>query len=181
MEKTKVYWNVVSINSSISHSAKGTPVGRAGWEASSRGPLWVTETQLSKKEKKSHLWPVTIFKVTVFLCGTLPLGQNKEEASDSNLQRRRTPTAGQLLQLWRHSSCVVLQPGVRPEPLRWESRVQDTGPPETSWPHVVSIGESSPKDLCLNAKTQLPSTTSKLQCWAPHAKQLAQQEHNPTH
>ena len=81
-------------------------------------------------------------------------------------------------------SCVahrllVLQLGVRPEPLRWESRVQDIGPPETSQAHVISNSESSPRDLCFNAKTQLHSTTSKLQCWTPHAKQLARQEHNP--
>ena len=83
-------------------------------------------------------------------------------------------------------SCVadrvlVLQPAVRLEPLRWESWVQDTGPPETSWPHVISIGKSSPRDLHLNVKTQLYSTTSKLQCWTPHAKQLTRQEHKPTH
>ena len=83
-------------------------------------------------------------------------------------------------------SCVadrvlVLRPGVRPEPLTWESRDQDTGPSETSQPHMISIGESSPRDLHLNAKTQLHSTTSKLQCWTPHAKQLARQEHNLTH
>ena len=83
-------------------------------------------------------------------------------------------------------SCVadrvfVLWPGVRPMPLRWESRVQDTGPPETSQLHVISNGESSPRDLHLNAKTQLHSTTSKLQCWTPYAKQLARQENNPTH
>ena len=83
-------------------------------------------------------------------------------------------------------SCVadrvlVLWLGVRPETLRWESRVQDTGPPETSWPHTISIGDSSPRDLCLNANTQLHSTTSRLQCWKPHAKQLARQEHNSTH
>ena len=76
---------------------------------------------------------------------------------------------------------LVLRPGVRPEPLRLESRVQDTGPPETSWPHVISIGEKSRRDLRLNAKTQLHPTASKLQCWKPHAKQLARQEHNPTH
>ena len=76
---------------------------------------------------------------------------------------------------------LVLQPGVRPEPLRWESQVQDIGPPETSWPHVISISESSPRDLRLNTKTQLHPTASKLQCWTPHAKQLARQEHNPTH
>ena len=35
---------------------------------------------------------------------------------------------------------LVLQSGVRPEPLRWESQVQDIGPPETSWPHIISIG-----------------------------------------
>ena len=76
---------------------------------------------------------------------------------------------------------LVLRPGVRPEPQKWESRVQDTGPPETSWLHVISIGESCPRDLHLNTKTQLHSTTSKFQCWTPHAKQLARQEHNPTH
>ena len=76
---------------------------------------------------------------------------------------------------------LVLWPRVRPEPLRWESQVQDIGPPETSRPHVLSNGESSPRDLCLNAKTQLHPMASKLQCWMPHAKQLAWQEHNSTH
>ena len=76
---------------------------------------------------------------------------------------------------------LVLQPGVRPVPLRRESRVQDIGPPETSRLHVLPNGESSPRDLHLKAKTQLHSTTSKLQCWTPYAKQLASQEHNHTH
>ena len=76
---------------------------------------------------------------------------------------------------------LVLRLAVRPEPLRWESWVQDIGPTETSWPHVISNGESSPRDLHLNAKTQLHSTTSKLQCWTPYAKQLARQEHSPIH
>ena len=76
---------------------------------------------------------------------------------------------------------LVLWPGVRSEPLRWEKRVQDIGPPETSQAHVISIGESSPRDLRLNAKTQLHPTASRLQRWTPHAKQLARQEHNPTH
>ena len=39
----------------------------------------------------------------------------------------------------------------------------------------------SPRDLHLNTKTQLHSTTSKLQCWTPYAKQLARQEHSPIH
>ena len=76
-------------------------------------------------------------------------------------------------------SVLVLQPGVRPVPLRWESGVQDIGPPETSQLHVISKSESSPKDLHLNVKTQLHSTTSNLQCWTPYAKQLARQEHIP--
>ena len=59
---------------------------------------------------------------------------------------------------------LVLQPGARPEPLRGESRVQDIAPPETSRPHVISIGESSPRDLHLNAKTKIHSMTNKLQC-----------------
>ena len=41
---------------------------------------------------------------------------------------------------------LVLWPGARPEPLRWESQVQDIGPPSNC--------ESSPRDLCLNPKTQ---------------------------
>ena len=83
--------------------------------------------------------------------------------------------------VWLTDRVLVLWLGVSPEPLRRESRVQDIGPPETSRPHIISISESSPRDLCLNAKTQLDSTNSKLQCWTPHAKQLARQEHNPTH
>ena len=73
-------------------------------------------------------------------------------------------------------SCVadkvlVLRPGVRHEPLRWESQVQGTGPPETSRPHVIPTNERSPRDLHLNAKTQLHPMASKLHCWMPHAKQ----------
>ena len=53
----------------------------------------------------------------------------------------------------------VLWSGVRSEPLKWESRVQDIGPPETSWPHIISISKRSPRDHCHNTKTQLHSTT----------------------
>ena len=68
--------------------------------------------------------------------------------------------------VWSHVAdrVLVLWPGVRSEPLRWESRVQDIGPPEISQPHVISNSKSSPRDLHLNAKTQLHSMTSKLQC-----------------
>ena len=76
---------------------------------------------------------------------------------------------------------IVLWLGVRPVPLRWESLVQFIGPPETSRLHVISNGESSPRDFHLNTKTQLHSTTSKLKYWIPYAKQLARQEHSPTH
>ncbi|XP_054944372.1 mirror-image polydactyly gene 1 protein isoform X6 [Physeter macrocephalus] len=62
---------------------------------------------------------------------------------------------------------LVLQPGVRPVPLIWESQVEDIGPPETSRLHIISNSKSSPRDLHLNDKTQLHSTTSKLQCWTP--------------
>ena len=46
---------------------------------------------------------------------------------------------------WVADRVLVLWPSVRPEPLRWETRAQDTEPPETSQPHVISIGESSPE------------------------------------
>ena len=40
---------------------------------------------------------------------------------------------------------MVLQPGVRAVPLRWESQVQDTGPQETSQLHIISNGENLPE------------------------------------
>ena len=40
---------------------------------------------------------------------------------------------------------LVLQPGVRAVPLRWESQVQDTGPQETSQLHEISNGENLPE------------------------------------
>ena len=52
---------------------------------------------------------------------------------------------------------LVLQLGVRPEPQRWKSRVQDIGSPETSWPHIISVSKTSPRDIRLNVKTQLHS------------------------
>ena len=86
---------------------------------------------------------------------------------------------------WRNSGRSHLlqdvHQGVRPMLLMWESRVQDIGPQETSRLHILSNSESSPRDLHLNTKTQFHSTTSKLQCWTPHVKQLATQEHNLTH
>ena len=76
---------------------------------------------------------------------------------------------------------LVLWPGVRPVPVRWENRVQDIGPTETYQLHIISNGKSSPRDLHINAKIKIHSTTTKLQCWTPYTKQLARQEHNPTH
>ena len=40
---------------------------------------------------------------------------------------------------------LVLQPGVRAVPLRWESQVQDTGPQETSQLHGISMVKISQK------------------------------------
>ena len=41
---------------------------------------------------------------------------------------------------------LVLQPGVRAVPLRWESQVQDTGPQENSQLHIISNGENLPEN-----------------------------------
>ena len=80
----------------------------------------------------------------------------------------RRPQTSQKARKYPHTRVadrvLVLRPGVRPEPLRWESQVQDTGPPETSRPHIISVSESSPRDLHLNAKTQPHPMASKLQC-----------------
>ena len=81
-------------------------------------------------------------------------------------------------ELWA-GKVLVLWLDVGSEPLRWESQIQDTRPPETSWPHVISISKSSPRYLCLNTKNQFHPMAGKLQCWMPHAKQPARQEHKP--
>ena len=58
---------------------------------------------------------------------------------------------------------LVLPPGVRPVPLRHESQVQDTGPPETSRLHIISNGESSPEisiSMLRPSYTQRPASYS---------------------
>ena len=46
---------------------------------------------------------------------------------------------------WVVDRVLVLWPGVRPVPLRWKSRVQDIGPPDTSQLHVVSNVKALPE------------------------------------
>ena len=58
---------------------------------------------------------------------------------------------------------LVLRLGVRPEPLRWESRVQDIGPLENSQPLIISIGKSSPEislSTLRSSSTQQPASCS---------------------
>ena len=69
---------------------------------------------------------------------------------------------------------------------RAESRTLDHQ--RTPSPMELLISDSSPRGVRLNTKTQLhPSCTAGcytagyLHCWMPHTKQLARQEHNPTH
>ena len=51
---------------------------------------------------------------------------------------------------------LVLQPGIRAVPLRWESQLQDTGPQETSQLHVISNSENLPE---ISISTPRPSST----------------------
>ena len=53
---------------------------------------------------------------------------------------------------------LVLQPGVRAVPLRWESQVEDVGPQETSQLHVISNGENLPE---ISISTPRPSSTQR--------------------
>ena len=53
---------------------------------------------------------------------------------------------------------LVLQPGVRAVPLRWESPVQDTGPQETSQLHIISDDENLPE---ISISTPRPSSTQQ--------------------
>ena len=51
---------------------------------------------------------------------------------------------------------LVLQPGVRAVPLRWESQVQDIGPQKTSHLHIISNGENLSE---ISISTSRPSST----------------------
>ena len=53
---------------------------------------------------------------------------------------------------------LVLQPGIRALPLRWESQLQDTGPQETPQLHVISNGENLPE---ISISTPRPSFTKR--------------------
>ena len=147
--------------SKLRHWRNGFALETLVWSAwcstSTCGTLRASETRLSTKYEKSLVSGLDALRWPV---------------SPGSLTTHKSRVADRILVLW---------PGVRLVPPRWESWVQDIGPPETSWLHVISNGESSPRDLHLNSKTQLHLTTSKLQCWTPYAKQLARQEHNPTH
>ena len=68
----------------------------------------------------------------------------------------------------------MLQPGVRPKPPRWETQIEDVGPPENSWAHEILISKSSPKGLPLSKKTWPHPKTRKLQFWTPHTKPSAE-------
>ena len=53
---------------------------------------------------------------------------------------------------------LVLQPGIRAVPLRWESQLQDTGPQETSQLHVLPNDENLP---AISITTPRPSFTQR--------------------
>ena len=53
---------------------------------------------------------------------------------------------------------LVLQPGIRAVPLRWESQLQDTGPQETSQLHVIPKDENLPE---ISISTPRPSFTQR--------------------
>ena len=53
---------------------------------------------------------------------------------------------------------LVLQPGLRAVPLRWESQLQDTGPQETSQLHVISNGKNLPE---ISISMPKPSSTQR--------------------
>ena len=60
-------------------------------------------------------------------------------------------------------SCVderllVLQPGIRVVPLRWESQLQDTGPQENSQLHIIPNDENPPE---ISISTPRPSFTQR--------------------
>ena len=71
---------------------------------------------------------------------------------------------------------LVPQPGVGPGPTGWELRVQDSGPPENSWPQGILIGMHSPEGIHINKKTRHHPTACRFQWWTPHDRQPARKE-----
>ena len=58
---------------------------------------------------------------------------------------------------------LVLQPGIRAVPLRWESQLQDTGPQETSQLYIIPNGENLPETSISKPRpsfTQQPASYS---------------------
>ena len=53
---------------------------------------------------------------------------------------------------------LVLQPGIRAVPLRWQSQVQDTGPQKTSQFHIIPNGENLPE---ISISMPRPSSTQQ--------------------
>ena len=53
---------------------------------------------------------------------------------------------------------LVLQPGIRAVPLRWESQMQDTGPQETSQLHIIPNGKNLSE---ISISTSRPSFTQR--------------------
>ena len=53
---------------------------------------------------------------------------------------------------------LVLQPGIRAVPLRWETQLQDTGPQETFQLHVIPNGENLSE---ISISTSRPSFTQR--------------------
>ena len=53
---------------------------------------------------------------------------------------------------------MVLQPGIRAVPLRWESQLQDTGPQDTSQLHVIPNSENLSE---ISISTSRPSFTQR--------------------
>ena len=78
-------------------------------------------------------------------------------------------------------SLLVLQPGIRAVPLRWESQLQDTGPQETSQLHVIPNGENLSEISISTPRPSFIQWPASYSAGHPIAKQLARQEHSPIH
>ena len=118
------------------------------------------EHQVKKKKENCKVWIFSCFRSNkngkLIVKGSCGLAEKTEEHRTANAVSK-SRVADRVLVPW---------PGVRPEPLRWESRAQNIGPQDTSRPHGISISKSSPRDLCLGTKTQLHSMANKLHSMA---------------
>ena len=112
---------------------------------------WFPWCFLLKRESISTLYMPSVY---------MPSGITCLQESNACLQESNAPIQSSLSPDFSRldERLLVLQPGIRAVPLRWESQLQDTGPQETSQLHVIPNCENLSE---ISISTSRPSFTQR--------------------